>query len=144
MNQRKLSRIWMWVPKLPETQPLSKSMSQTMEARGVGNSRSRHRSKSRDLQGWGRSLDAGHWDKSAVDLNEQVESIAFKSIEADAFDPPKRNNKKDEVFVKVNMDLHSKSTWGWTQKRKETVCFQIVFICFLRIYQQMVFLSMER
>lgn len=49
-------------------------------------------------------------DKRAVDLNEQFESIAFKSIEADAFDPPKRNDKKDEVFVKVNMDLHTKST----------------------------------
>ena len=100
----------MWVPKLPETQPLSKSMSQTMEARGVGNSRSRHGSKNRDRQGWGRSLDAGHRDKLAVDLNEQFESIAFKSIEADVFDPPKQNNKKDEVFVKVNMDLHTKST----------------------------------
>ena len=144
MNQRKLSRIWMWVPKLPETQPLSKRISQTMEVRGVGNSRSRHRSRSRDLQGWGRSLDAGHRDKLAVDLNEQFESIAFKSIEAGAFDPPKRNDKKDEVFFKVNMDLHTKSTSGWTQKRKETLCFQIVFICFLRIYRRMIFLSMER
>ena len=49
-------------------------------------------------------------DKRAFDLNEQFESIAFKSIEADAFDPPKRNDKKDEVFVKVNMDPHTKST----------------------------------
>ena len=49
-------------------------------------------------------------DKRAVDLNGQFESIAFKSIEADAFDPPKRNDKKDEVFVKVNMDPHTKST----------------------------------
>ena len=32
------------------------------------------------------------------------------SNQADAFDPPKRNDKKDEVFVKVNMDLHTKST----------------------------------
>lgn len=55
-----------------------------------------------------------------------------------------QNDKKDEVFVKVNMDLHTKSTQGWTQKRKETLSFQIVSSCFLRIYQQMVFLSMER
>ena len=132
------------MPKLPETQPLSKSVSQTTEVRGAGNSTSRHRSKSRDLQGWGRSLDAGHRDKRAVDLNEQFESIAFKSIEADAIDPSKRNNEKDEVFVNVNMDLHTKSTQGWTQKRKETLFFQIVSICFLRIYRRMVFLSMER
>ena len=33
-----------------------------------------------------------------------------RSTEADAFDPPKQNDKKGEVFVKVNMDLHTKST----------------------------------
>ena len=51
---------------------------------------------------------------------------------------------EDEVFVNVNMNLHTKSTQGWTQKRKETLFFQIVSICFLRIYQRMLFLSMER
>ena len=83
-------------------------------------------------------------DKRAVDLIEQFESIAFKSIEADAFDPPKGNNKKGKVFVNVNMNLHTKSSQGWTQKRKETLFFQIVSICFLRIYRRMLFLSMER
>ena len=53
--------------------------------------------------------DAGHRDNSTVDLNEQFELITFKSIEVDAFDPPSGDNTKGEVFVEVNIDLHTKS-----------------------------------
>lgn len=37
-------------------------------------------------------------------LNEQFESVAFAMLLI------LQNDKKDEVFVKVNMDLHTKST----------------------------------
>lgn len=73
-----------------------------------GNSSS-NQCRTRGRQGRGRSSDAGHRENSTVDLNEQFELITFKPIEVDAFDPPSGDNTKDEVFVKVNIDLHTKS-----------------------------------
>ena len=77
----------------------------------TGISRSGIWSRRRWCQGRGRS-------SSTVYLNEQFESITFESIEVYAFVPPSRDNMRDEVFVKVNIEkatnhLHfNKAKWG--------------------------------